>query len=124
MNCVAMERLLNCSPSSIRNYIRQLLRAGVVVQATPEKSENARQKDYRLTVDAIIVDNFLEGLGTPQLCKKISVVASHHLHMSLGDARYFHFLGVTDIGSCIRERSHIRRDPLVAALFGSASVAD
>lgn len=122
MDLLAMSFLLNCSQSAVRNYTFELLSAGVIVAFPSKRTSAGGSKDYRLSADTRIVENFLSNLGEPRRGDIISAKHSRQLHKTLADARYFHIMWNDMNGSFEVNGAHARRDPLVAALFGVANM--
>jgi hypothetical protein len=122
MDLPAMSFLLDCSQSAVRNYIFELLSARVIVGPLSAPPCAAGRKNYRLSGDELIVENFRSKLG--ELGRRDIMSAKHarKLHKTLADARYVHIMWDDMNGFFDVNGAHVRRDPLVAALFGEANM--
>lgn len=116
--------LLGCSLSAARNYVAELLDAGVVAPSPVKQKAGCVDRTlYRLNADPLAVHQFLAALarshdvdGMPALRGAVERQAPPdpiHVHRQWRDA-----------GLCFAaNNAPARRDPLVAALFGAAGMS-
>lgn len=91
IGCAAAALFLSCSLTSARNYVSELLDAGVVASHPVRQGAGCLDRTlYQLTTDRLVLRRFLEGLAE--------------------------FEGADSFGA---GDPPARRDPLVAALFGA-----
>jgi hypothetical protein len=111
----AVASFLDCSHSAARTYLHDLLDAGVVFRQSP--SERCK---YHLTRDAAQVQSFLAGLALPRRPTLTRANKPANGTRSFG-ARHFHIIDDDCYLGVDASQVPIRRDPLVAALFGKES---
>lgn len=100
IGCAGVTLLLDCSISAARNYIAELVDAGVLASHPVRQQAGCIDRTlYCRTADPLVVRAFLAALASPQDAGHRWPVA----HVSPG---------ADDLPA--------RRDPLVAALFGAA----
>jgi hypothetical protein len=105
--------LLGVSPRAARNYLDGLLEAGVAVHDPQQRGR------LRLHPDTGRVQHFLATLEDSALAPRVSLRRSPSRHCIDPGAQFLHVLA-DDAGFPLRlHRLPVRRDPLVAALFGS-----
>jgi hypothetical protein len=104
--------LLKCSLSASHNYLTELVNAGVVLLHPVKQNSGCVDRTlYRLNADPLTVRDFLAGLAEPDGTARPNLAAPpEHVRQMWRDADFFHRAG----------RAPVRRDPLVAALFGAA----
>lgn len=103
--------LLGCSLSASRNYLAELLDAGVVLSHAVRQSDGCGDRTlYRLSADPLAVHDFLAGLAEPDGTAGPNLADPQHVRRMWRDADFFLTAG----------HAPARRDPLVAALFGAA----
>lgn len=114
--------LLKCSAGSARNYVIDLMDAGVIAPSSDyQVARGTFQLRYRLSSDAFIVDEFREALANPRqsnITRAASVKKNVHLAWRSP-------AGVEGADQPHSIRHVIaRRDPLVAALFGAPTSSE
>jgi DNA-binding IclR family transcriptional regulator len=114
--------LLKCSTGSARNYVIDLMDAGVIAPSPHYQLDGGTfQLRYRLSSDAFLVNEFREALANPRqstITRAASVKKNVHLAWSSPP-------GVEGADQP-HSISHViaRRDPLVAALFGAPASSE
>jgi hypothetical protein len=123
MDAADVAALLACSPTAARNYLNELLEASVIEFRRAARSADTGQRSgYFLTGDAALVSSFLADLDAlhsravrlkrgSKPATEARSFGTRHFHIIADDR----FLGVSAIEVAVR------RDPLVAALFGKES---
>ncbi|MDP3670435.1 MAG: hypothetical protein WA191_21950 [Telluria sp.] len=117
---VEVARLLTCSASAARNYIFELMDAGVVSLSPNRGPAGGLDRSvYRISADRRIVDEFQAGLEKPLSCKGSRTTSALRHCDEAPDALPVR-TGAQSI-PCALDTSTpaARRDPLVAALFGA-----
>jgi hypothetical protein len=120
MDSVAIAAFLRCSNSSARKYVMALVDADLVFPSTLPSGQGRPKLGYCLTEDLQAVDDFMSGLlagqnsraalkRTPKRSGQVRTVGSQHFHIMADDQS----------GEVQAAFVSVRRDPLVAALFGS-----
>lgn len=108
-------KLLRCSASAARNYLAELVDAGVIQQCRGNHDRSGGKSLYRLSADQATVCTYMTALG--QACDRVNA----------------NLVSATSEGQCSRALPRpvvvvncaalpvgtTRRDPLVAALFGA-----
>lgn len=112
MDPAAVAQLLTVSHTAGRNYLHELVEAGVAVTAL--------KTHVRLHDDADAVERFIAGLTEDASAERITVRRSPRLSDSHAGKRFFHVLADDVSFPLMVHRMPVRRDPLVAALFGAA----
>ncbi|MDL2354074.1 MAG: hypothetical protein QFF03_02325 [Pseudomonadota bacterium] len=103
--------LLGCSLSASRNYLAELLDAGVVHSQPVRQSDGGGDRiQYRLSADPRAVRDFLASLAVPDGAADCRAADPARIQRMWRDADFFLAAG----------HAPARRDPLVAALFGAA----
>lgn len=118
MHTAAVAVFLECSHTAARNYLNELLEASVISwRRSPDPS---MRSGYRLNGDTGLVQNFLAGLTLPRIAnmKRESKPATEA--QSFGP-RHFHIIADDRFLGVRATHVLVRRDPLVAALFGNES---
>ena len=112
----AVTLLLSVSHKAARNYLHELVEAGVARPDTgrPEKTF------VRLHAERDVSERFLDELVTSASAERISVRRSAKRHDSHIGSCFVHVLRDDVSFPLTMHRLPVRRDPLVAALFGSA----
>jgi hypothetical protein len=110
--------LLRCSGSSARNYVAELLDAGVVKPMPGDRAEGSVDKNvYRLNPNRRLVDAFLASLaahGPDPLTRATQITGRNHRHRGASALD-----PVAACGNRSAAEMVARRDPLVTALFGA-----
>jgi hypothetical protein len=121
MTLAEMALLLQCSQSAVRQYVRELSRADVVLLANKQKAgAGGCGKSYSLNNDPSTVNRFLDSLTEPPDGRARVAGRSPRLPASLASPRYVHEVFEKLSGRDVDE-VRARRDPLVAALFGAST---
>lgn len=118
MDVLDAAALLGCSSAYASAYLAQLRDAQVIVIATPKERDTGTR--FRLHADTSIVGAYLDCLNGA--ARERFVFVGRHLSKRglLVDGRHFHIMR-DDLGFVLRISDEpVRRDPLVAALFGDA----
>lgn len=114
--------LLGASVSAARNYVLELCDAGVA-NAVDGWDGKSGKPHYRLAADPARSRAFLEQMTNPYRDAGVvvrRVTAGKPAKVAMGSGRNVHITG-DDVHYAFRvEREPVRRDPLVAALFGAA----
>jgi hypothetical protein len=119
-------RFLKFSGSGARKYVCDLREAGVIELARyiNGTATYLGQPVYQLTPNKQHVDGFLAAIAlsktTVAAPKKERPSRQQQRLMKLGNDRHFHILGDDKHFPIRAGREVVHRDPLVAALFGSA----
>jgi hypothetical protein len=123
MDWPEMSCFLACSQSAVRNYIRELEQAKVVFALRLlDSPDNRGSKKYRVNDDASLVERYMDGLSNAENLHLTPTKVRVRGRTSLADARYFHVLLGGECLNLAGGRDQIRRDPLVAALFGATNM--
>jgi hypothetical protein len=110
--------LLRCSGSCARNYVTELVDAGVVKPMPGDRSEACVDKNvYRLNPNRRLVDAFLASLEAyrPDALTRATHIAGHHDRHCGASAPD----PLAACGNRSAAKMVARRDPLVTALFGA-----
>ncbi|MDL2356562.1 MAG: hypothetical protein QFF03_15025 [Pseudomonadota bacterium] len=100
IGCAGVALLLGCSLSAARNYVAELLDAGVIALRPNRQAAGGVDRTlYRLAAEPLKVHQFLAALTDRERIDRL-----------WRDADF----------CCETDGSFVRRDPLVAALFGAA----
>ncbi|RJG11275.1 ArsR family transcriptional regulator [Massilia cavernae] len=106
--------LLDCSRTSARIYIGELLCAGVAEQPPCGRNRAAGERTfYRIAPDRAVVGAFLAAAGD-------SAYADNVGHAADKGGRHFHILADDVAYPLVVDDAKVLRDPLVAALFGAS----
>jgi hypothetical protein len=121
MTFVEMALMLQCSESTVRQYVRALARADVVLFANKhEAGASGCCKSYSLNNDPPTLIRFLDSLAETADGSARTFGGSPRLPASLASPRYVH--EVFEKHACrVVDELRAQRDPLVAALFGTSS---
>ena len=112
----AVTLLLSVSHTAARNYLHELVEAGV---ARPD-TDRAEKTFVRMKGERDVIERFLDELVMAASAERISVRRSAKRHDSHIGKCFIHVLH-DDVSFPLTMHSlPVRRDPLVAALFGSA----
>jgi hypothetical protein len=110
--------LLKCSTASARNYITDLMDAGVIAPSSHDQvNRGTFQLRYSLSADTFIVEEFREALANPRqgnITRAASVKKDVYLACS----------APAGIEGADQPQVVARRDPLVAALFGAPTSSE
>ncbi len=115
---------LQCSSSSARNYMLELCGAAIALPPMGAMGDCAADgQTYHL--NALLggeqIHHFLEQLAAPRLCGAARSKGIRSASVRCG-GRYFHIMA-DDTSFALQPRiTPLRRDPLVAALFGMAAI--
>jgi hypothetical protein len=114
IGCAGVAVFLGCSSTTARSYLAELLDAGLVsvLPASQGQSRVVRTL-YRRTADPLAVHRFLAALAGPQ------EAAEHAEAQTRPDAERIHRKWLAADASLHAGHAPARRDPLVAALFGT-----
>jgi len=104
--------LLQVSYSAARNYLHELAQAGL---ADPDPE---RHTVMRLTADLQVCERFFAGLSERLGQARVSLRRSSSRHCMNSSGRFLHVLADDVSFPLVLHRDPVRRDPLVAALFG------
>jgi hypothetical protein len=111
---------LGCSLTAARNYISELLDAGVVAARPVKQAAGAIDRTlYELTADPLVVHRFLATLVRTQGAVGISARRGAEGMEAKPDASHVHRVWLDTGLSLSMSNVPARRDPLVAALFGA-----
>ena len=124
IGCAGVALFLDCSLSAARNYIAELLDAGVVASRPDRQAAGCVDRTlYRQAVDPLAVHQFLAGLARSHGANGMATPGGvpepetppdpERIRRVWRDADYSFGAG----------SSRARRDPLVAALFGAAGLS-
>lgn len=111
----AVMELLQVSYSAARNYLNELAQAGIAEPA-PE-----RHTVMRLHPDLQARERFFAGLSERLGQARVSLRRSTSRHCMNSSGRFLHVLADDVTFPLVLHRDPVRRDPLVAALFGAAN---
>lgn len=119
MDATAIAAFLKCSNGSARKYAMTLVDAGVVFPSTSPSGLGRPKLAYCLTGDMRAVDDFMSRL----LAEKNSGTTLKRTSKRGGQVRtigsqHFHIMADDQSGEVQATFVSVRRDPLVAALFG------
>jgi hypothetical protein len=107
--------LLGCSLTTARNYVAELLDAGLVSALLLGQGESGSERTrYRRTADPLAVHRFLAALSRPLKG------AEDAAPQTRPDGARVHRTWLPADFSAGAHHAPARRDPLVAALFGAA----
>jgi hypothetical protein len=109
----AASELLRVSSRAARNYLGSLLEAGVAVQEPRQRGQ------LRLHPDMERVQDFLRSLEDTALRPRVALRRSPSRHCVDPGTQFLHVLADDARFPLVLDRLPVRRDPLVAALFGS-----
>jgi hypothetical protein len=110
IGCVGVSELLGCSASASRYYLAELREAGLVsLRAARPGINSTERKAYTLSADAAAVRDFLDSLVEPACTTGPQRKDCAHIHRTWRDVD----------GAMSEVEVARRRDPLVAALFGT-----
>jgi hypothetical protein len=110
IGCVGASELLGCSASASRYYLAELREAGLVsLRAARPGIDSPDRKAYTLSADPAAVRDFLDSLAEPPCTTGLQRRNCAHIHRT--------WRAVDDAISEVEVAG--RRDPLVAALFGT-----
>jgi hypothetical protein len=107
----AVAELLQVSPTSARNYLEGLAQAGV------GDYDPQRRGQLRLHPDTALVERFLATLDD-SAARRISLRRSPSRHCVNPGQHFLHVLADDVRFPLVLDQFPVRRDPLVAALFG------
>lgn len=122
MDVGAVAALLQCSGTTARSYLSDLLEASVIHAGRPsECGPDCRKRNaFRLNRDPCLVQDFLAGLRAMPRCEAVLTRPNKRAKSAqVFGARYFHIMADDCYLSVKASLVVIRRDPLVAALFGA-----
>jgi hypothetical protein len=111
----AVMELLEVSYSAARNYLHELAQAGI---ADPDPE---RHTVMRLNADLQVRERFFAGLSERLGQARVSLRRSTSRHCMNSSGRYLHVLADDVSFPLVLHRDPVRRDPLVAALFGAVN---
>jgi hypothetical protein len=117
MGQAATAELLQVSYTAARSYLDILIRAGIV-DRDPE-----RRTRYRLQAETSLAERFLSSLARNDESQRVSLRRSTSRHCENPGATFLHVLSDDICFPLVRHQILVRRDPLVAALFGAATAA-
>jgi hypothetical protein len=113
--------LLHCSASASRNYAFELTDAGIIRLAPgPQVGGSGGRRLYRITPDRALVDAFMSVLANPGACDVTRANAGRKPDASPRGAAGGKGRAQEPEFVCNPFPVVVRRDPLVAALFGSS----
>jgi hypothetical protein len=112
MRSADVAQLLRISPSAARNYLEGLVEAGVACH------DPQRRRYLRIHPDAALVQRFLAALDEGSDGRRISLRRSPSRHCVDPGAQFLHVLADDVRFPLVLDHFPVRRDPLVAALFG------
>jgi DNA-binding MarR family transcriptional regulator len=118
LNHADVAALLQCSGSSARNYVFELIDAGVIRSSHGQSDGRYDRAVYRLSPNRLLVDAFRASLANTRKCHDSRDALARSDGQDIAcDLRQ---CPVFDAGSASEAGSlAARRDPLVAALFGA-----
>ncbi|MES2257026.1 MAG: hypothetical protein V4724_00835 [Pseudomonadota bacterium] len=123
MDVAAAAAFLGCSPAAARNHLYELLAARVIVPVPVRADGGGAGGDsiaYTLHADAAIVEAFVDTLREVHGARFIFAGKRSRKRGLFVGGRYFHIM-LDDVGFALQICDEpVRRDPLVAALFGDA----
>jgi hypothetical protein len=111
----AVMDLLQVSYSAARNYLSELAQAGI---ADPDPE---RHTVMRLHPDLQVRERFLAALSERLGQARVSLRRSPSRHCMDSSGSYLHVLADDASFPLVLHQDPVRRDPLVAALFGAAN---
>lgn len=113
--------LLGCSLSAARNYVAELLDAGVVASHPVRQAAGRMDRRlYRLTVDPLAVHSYLAALARSHGDGEVAEWGDAAVNETIPEAVRIHRAwSAADFSP----GAPARRDPLVAALFGAPRLA-
>lgn len=116
--------LLQCSQSSARNYMFELMDAGVIIPADAQGRRRAAKPVYRLNHDTRVIDGYKAELGcTPEYVgARTGANPQDRAPKPVQRDRQLSSVRLSDryAGSpYAANEAAVQRDPLVAALFGA-----
>ena len=121
IGCAGVALFLDCSLSAARNYVAELLDAGVIASHPERQAAGCVDRTlYRQAADPLKVDQFLGALTRTHGADGMAARRGAAEPGSSADPERIHRLWRDADFSFGAGRSPARRDPLVAALFGAA----
>jgi hypothetical protein len=120
MDAVEVAALLECSSTSARNYLSELLAAAVIMARRAVRSDDGSMRNcYCLNGDSALVCNFLADLDAAHLPKvRLKRGSKQATEARSFGTRHFHIIADDRFLGVSTSHVAVRRDPLVAALFG------
>lgn len=123
MDSMDIAELLRCSHTAARNYLSELLQAGVVISNRGRAlGGGAIRLGFRLTGDTNMVERYLAALHASTSAEFLSRRVSQAPD-EIKAKRHFHVMGDDRFLTVRVTLQPVRRDPLVAALFGAPGTA-
>jgi hypothetical protein len=104
--------LLEISHSAARNYLDTLAQAGVA------EYDRQRRGYLRLLPDTALVERFMDTLDDSVIRRRVSLRRSPSRHCVDPGTQFLHVLADDVRFPLVLDSRPVRRDPLVAALFG------
>jgi hypothetical protein len=120
MGYVSVAALLECSPTSSRQYLAQLADAGVVSYRPGRRPGSTGGGSYRLNADPRAARVFLSTLTAADVPATKLRRTIRPRYAGIPGGRYVHVMDGDSLPRSTDE-GRARRDPLVAALFGEAA---
>lgn len=123
LDAAGVASLLDCSPGGARKYLHELLEASVIRCRQPGHAEGRAAKGFRLNGDAWIVRSYLMHLSEAQFGNALLKRGKKRAQqLRTVGTRHFHIMADDGCNGVKATQVVVRRDPLVAALFGERNL--
>jgi hypothetical protein len=123
MDTIAVASFLQCSPTAARKYLNDLLEASVIKPRRSVLRGDSRMRNcYQLTADLWLAQNILRDIHESQCGEAIFTRRNMRTNAASGNqTRHFHIMADDCHARVSASHVAVRRDPLVAALFGDGT---